>query len=62
MKDKVDITGKTWQEVVSLVNCSKTTAKNALKRGYYVVDYKKTDLRPRSHRCGGLLQNGLVYF
>ena len=41
MKDKVDITGMTWQEVVALVNCSKTTAKNALKRGYYVVNYKK---------------------
>ena len=38
MKEKVDITGMTWQEVVALVNCSKTTAKNALKRGYYVVN------------------------
>jgi len=46
MKDKVDITGMTWQEVVALVNCSKTTAKNALKRGYYVVDYKKRTCVP----------------
>ena len=41
MKEKVDITGMTWQEVVALVNCSKTTAKNALKHGYYVVNFKK---------------------
>ena len=46
MKDKVDITGMTWQEVVALVNCSKTTAKNALKRGYYVVNYKKRTCVP----------------
>jgi hypothetical protein len=38
MNEKVDITGMTWQEVVALVNSSKTTAKNALKRGYYVVN------------------------
>jgi hypothetical protein len=61
MKDKVDITGMTWIEVMALVNCSKTTAKNALKRGYYVVNYKKRTCPPRAHRCGGLLQNGLGY-
>jgi hypothetical protein len=46
MKGKVDITGMTWQEVVALVNCSKTTAKNAMKRGYYVVNYKKRTCIP----------------
>jgi DNA-directed RNA polymerase specialized sigma24 family protein len=46
MKTRIDLTGKTWQEVVALVNCSKTTAKNALRRGYYVVDHKKRTCIP----------------
>jgi DNA-directed RNA polymerase specialized sigma24 family protein len=46
MKTRIDLTGKTWQEVVALVNCSKTTAKNALKRGYYVVDHRKRTCVP----------------
>jgi len=46
MKERIDITGKIWQEVVALVQCSKTTAINALKRGYYVVDHKKRTCIP----------------
>jgi DNA-directed RNA polymerase specialized sigma24 family protein len=46
MKERIDIIGKTCKEVMLLCNCSRTTAKNALKRGYYVVDYKKRTCIP----------------
>jgi hypothetical protein len=62
MKDKVDITGMTWIEVMALVNCSKTTAKNALKRGYYVVNYKKRTCPPGPIDAGGCYKMAWVTF
>lgn len=46
MKEKINIQGLNYKEVMVLVNCSKSTAINALKRGYYVVDYKKRTCIP----------------